>query len=94
MWKTWTSPDDTVKFILNNSEEMNCLLIRITKNNSIIGGEEDTYIVSSLKEREQIKILIGENITKLSSLNCVNVELYQKKVLPKIIEILLERKML
>ena len=90
--KPGASPDDTVKFILNNLEEMNGLWIRITKNNSVIGGEEDTDIASSLKEREQLKILIGENITRLSSLNCVNVELYQKKVLPKIIEILLESK--
>jgi vacuolar protein sorting-associated protein 35 len=90
--KPGASPDDTVKFILNNLEEMNGLWIRITKNNSIISGEEDVDIVSSLKEREQLKILIGENITRLSSLNCVNVELYQKKVLPKIIEILLESK--
>ena len=91
--KPGASPDDTVKFILNNLEEMNGLWIRITNNNSIIGVDEDsTDIVSSLKEREQLKILIGENITRLSSLNCVNVELYQKKVLPKIIEILLESK--
>ena len=91
--KPGASPDDTVKFILNNLEEMNGLWIRITNNNSIISGEEDnTDIISSLKEREQLKILIGENITRLSSLNCIDVELYQKKVLPKIIEILLESK--
>ena len=91
--KPGASPDDTVKFILNNLEEMNGLWIRITNNNSIISGEDDnTDIISSLKEREQLKILIGENITRLSSLNCVNVEIYQKKVLPKIIEILLESK--
>ena len=91
--KPGASPDDTVKFILNNLEEMNGLWIRITNNNSIIGVEDESAdIVSSLKEREQLKILIGENITRLSSLNCVTVDLYQKKVLPKIIEILLESK--
>ena len=91
--KPGASPDDTVKFILNNLEEMNGLWIRITNNNSILGIDEDnTDVISSLKEREQLKILIGENITRLSSLNCVNVEVYQKKVLPKIIEILLESK--
>ena len=89
--KPGASPDDTVKFILNNLEEMNGLWIRITNNNNIVENEE-TDIVSSLKEREQLKILIGENITRLASLNCVNVDLYQKKVLPKIIEILLESK--
>ena len=91
--KPGASPDDTVKFILNNLEEMNGLWIRITNNNAIINGEDDNVdIISSLKEREQLKILIGENITRLSSLNCVNVDVYQKKVLPKIIEILLESK--
>ena len=91
--KPGASPDDTVKFILNNLEEMNGLWIRITNNNVIINGEDDNVdIISSLKEREQLKILIGENITRLSSLNCVNVDAYQKKVLPKIIEILLESK--
>ena len=91
--KPGASPDDTVKFILNNLEEMNGLWIRITNNNSILGIEdENADIVSSLKEREQLKILIGENITRLSSLNCVSVDVYQKKVLPKIIEILLESK--
>ena len=91
--KPGASPEDTVKFILNNLEEMNGLWIRITNNNSIIGvDDENADVASSLKEREQLKILIGENITRLSSLNCINVEVYQKKVLPKIIEILLESK--
>ena len=92
--KPGASPDDTIKFILNNLEEMNGLWIRITNNNSIINGEDDDTadVASSLKEREQLKILIGENITRLSSLNSVNVDIYQKTVLPKIIEILLESK--
>ena len=88
--KPGASPDDTVKFILNNLEEMNGLWIRITNNNNIVENEDSSD--SSLKEREQLKILIGENITRLSSLNCVNVDVYQKKVLPKIIEIILESK--
>ena len=90
--KPGASPDDTVKFILNNLEEMNGLWIRITNNNNIVENEDSSDIISSLKEREQLKILIGENITRLSSLNCVNVDVYQKKVLPKIIEIILESK--
>ena len=69
--KPGASSEDTVKFLLNNLEEMNG---------------------PSLKEREQLKILIGENITRLSSLNCITVDVYQNKVLPKIIEIVLESK--
>ena len=93
--KPGASSEDTVKFILNNLEEMNGLWIRITTNNNYVNikDEEDNIdIVSSLKEREQLKILIGENITRLSSLNCITVDVYQNKVLPKIIEILLESK--
>ena len=93
--KPGASSEDTVKFILNNLEEMNGLWIRITTNNNYVNlkEEEDTVdIVSSLKEREQLKILIGENITRLSSLNCITVDVYQNKVLPKIIEIVLESK--
>ena len=74
---------------------MNGLWIRITTNNNYVNikDEEDNIdIVSSLKERDQLKILIGENITRLSSLNCITVDVYQNKVLPKIIEIVLESK--
>ena len=86
--KPGASPDDSVKFILNNLEEMNGLWIRISTNNNEDNPEE----ISSLKEREQLKILIGENITRLASLNCINSETYKQKVLPKIIEILLDGK--
>ena len=54
--KSGASSEDTVKFILNNLEEMNGLWIRITTNNNYVNlkDEEDNIeIVSSLKEREQ-----------------------------------------
>ncbi len=85
--KPGASSDDTIKFILNNLEEMNGLWIRLSGNNT-----ESTEMPSSNKEREQLKILIGENITRLSQLSCITQEIYQRNVLPKIIEILLESK--
>jgi vacuolar protein sorting-associated protein 35 len=88
--KPGASPEETIKFILNNLEEMNGLWIRITNNT--INDMDNIDIAASLKEREQLKILIGENITRLASLNAVTVEIYQKQVLPRIIEILLESK--
>ena len=88
--KPGASPEETIKFILNNLEEMNGLWIRITNNT--INDMDNIDIAASLKEREQLKILIGENITRLASLNSVTVEVYQKQVLPRIIEILLESK--
>ena len=44
------------------------------------------------REREQLKYLVEENIIRLSSLNANTPEIYRKKVLPRIIEILLDSK--
>ena len=44
------------------------------------------------REKEQLTHFVGENITRLSSLNAITLEIYRKKVLPRIIEILLDSK--
>ena len=77
--------DDTVGFILQNLEEMTRLWRRLSDNTV---GEE-----KMLRERERrdLKILIGENINRLSSLEGLSNELYKDKILPKLIEIILDR---
>ena len=65
---------------------MNRLWIRL--NN--INAPEERIIRES--EGEQLKYLVRENITRLSSLNTITPEIYRKKVLPRIIEILLDSK--
>ena len=84
--KPGASSDDTIKFILINLDEMNRLWIRLSYavDNSEINKEKRE------KERDQLKILVGENINRLSSLNAISAEIYQKNVLPKIIEIVLD----
>ena len=84
--KPGASADDSIKFILNNLDDMNRLWIRL---NNIDNPDER---ITREKEREQLKYLVGENITRLSQLNAITPEIYQKKVLPRIIEILLESK--
>ena len=84
--KPGDSPDDSIKFILNNLDDMNRLWIRL---NNIDDPEER---IIREREREQLKYLVGENITRLSSLNAITPEIYRKKVLPRIIEILLDSK--
>ena len=81
--KQGASFEDTIKFILTNLNEMNSLWIRLNT-----GASEDRNIRE--KERNELKILVGENITRLSSLNGMSIEIYQKQVLPKVIETLLE----
>ena len=77
--------DDTISFILKNLEEMTRLWRRLSDNT--IGEEK------MLRERERryLKILIGENINRLSSLEGLSNELYKDKILPKLIGIILDR---
>ena len=76
--------EDTVGFILQNLEEMTRLWIRLSANT--IGDEK----LLREKERGDLKLLIGENINRLSSLEGLSLDLYKQQILPKLVEILLE----
>ena len=78
--------DDTLQFILQNLEEMNRLWIRLSTGT--IGNER----ILREKERNELRILVGENIVRLSSMDGLSLERYQNQILPKIVEILLESK--
>ena len=78
--------DETLKFILQNLEEMNRLWIRLSTG--CTGNEK----ILREKERNELKVLVGENIIRISDLNCLTIEKYQSDVLPKIISILLDSK--
>ena len=76
--------DDTLKFIIQNMDEMNRLWIRL--GTDVLGSEK----ILRDKERNELKILVGESINRLSSLDGLTIELYEKDVLPKLIQIILE----
>ena len=78
--------EDTIKFIITNLDDMNRLWIRLSSGTT--GSEK----IEKERERNELRVLVGENITRLSSLNGMTLEIYQKQVLPKIIEFLLESK--
>ncbi len=78
--------NDTLKFIISNLEEMNRLWIRLSLG--VVGDEKKLRE----KDRNELKILVGENITRLSSLEGLNVDIYQNKVLPKLLNIIIESK--
>lgn len=42
------------------------------------------------RERIDLKVTVGENLHRLSSLDGVNVEIYKNVVLPKLIELVLK----
>ena len=78
--------DDAIGFILQNLEEMTRLWRRLSDNTM---GEEKML---RERERQDLKILIGENINRLSSLEGLTNELYKEKILPKLIEIIFEKR--
>ena len=73
---------DTISFFIKNLEEMNRSWIRMTLNAS----EDERPVLE--KERFDIKILISDTIDTISKLEGINVELYEKEILPKLIEII------
>ena len=78
--------EDSIKFIIENMEEMNRLWIRLS--GSARGAEK----AKRDKEREELKVLIGESMTKLSSLENLNMEIYEEIVLPKLLNMILNSK--
>ena len=77
--------DDAIGFILQNLEEMTRLWRRLSDNTM---GEEKML---RERERQDLKILIGENINRLTSLEGLSNDIYKDKILPKLIEIIFEK---
>ena len=78
--------DVSIKFILQNLEEMNRLWIRLSTG---VSGNEKLL---REKERNELKVLVGENIIRLSNLESLSLDKYKEDVLPKLINILLDSK--
>ena len=66
------SIEDSVSFILQNFAEMNKLWVRMQHQ----GHTKEKS--KREKERQELKILVGTNLVRLSELEGVNAELYKK----------------
>ena len=73
---------DTIYFLVKNLEEMNRAWIRMTLNANF----DERPILE--KERDDIKIIISDAIYLISKLKGMNINLFEKEVLPKILEII------
>ncbi|XP_018329314.1 vacuolar protein sorting-associated protein 35 [Agrilus planipennis] len=71
---------DSIDFVLMNFAEMNKLWVRMQHQ----GHSRERQ--HREKEREELRILVGTNLVRLSQLESVNLEKYQKIVLPGILE--------
>ena len=78
--------EDTLKFLLQNMEEMNRLWIRL------LVGVKGQAKIERQKEREELKILVGESISKLSSLESLSQDIYEQQILPKLLKIIIDSK--
>ena len=73
--------NDSIEFILQNMSEMNRLWVRL-QHLSTNKDMEQRQI-----ERNELRVTVGENIIRLSSLEGVTYDIYKQIVLPRILEI-------
>ncbi|KAL7639004.1 UNVERIFIED_CONTAM: hypothetical protein RMT77_010538 [Armadillidium vulgare] len=71
---------DSIEFILTNFAEMNKLWVRMQHQGHSREKEKRE------KERQELRILVGTNLVRLSELECIHVNRYKKIVLPGILE--------
>jgi len=73
--------NDAIEFILTNMSEMNRLWVRLQH----LSSNKDKEMRNV--ERNELRMTVGENIIRLSSLDGLTYDIYIKTVLPKILEI-------
>ncbi|XP_019553785.2 vacuolar protein sorting-associated protein 35 isoform X2 [Aedes albopictus] len=71
---------DAIDFVLTNFAEMNKLWVRIQHQG------HSSERARREKEREELKILVGTNLVRLSQLESATLEIYQRLILPGILE--------
>ncbi|KRX71357.1 Vacuolar protein sorting-associated protein 35 [Trichinella sp. T6] len=71
---------DSVEFILSNFAEMNKLWVRMQHQGQSRDREQRE------KERREIQVLVGTNLVRLAQLETIDVDMYKKYILPKILE--------
>ncbi|KAH3666567.1 hypothetical protein WICMUC_005636 [Wickerhamomyces mucosus] len=77
---------DSIQFIITNFIEMNKLWVRLQHQGP--SREKD----KRLKEREELKILVGSNLVRISQLENYDFEYYKTDILPTIIEQIIQCK--
>jgi vacuolar protein sorting-associated protein 35 len=71
---------DCIDFVLTNFAEMNKLWVRMQHQGHSSEKQRRE------KEREELKILVGTNLVRLSQLESASLDVYQKIILPSILE--------
>ena len=71
---------DSMNFVLTNFIEMNKLWVRLQHQGHSRDREKREM------ERKELRILVGTNLVRLSQLEGVDLEMYQKQILPSVLQ--------
>ena len=71
---------DSISFVLTNFIEMNKLWVRLQHQGHSRDREKREI------ERKELRILVGTNLVRLSQLDGVDFDMYEKNILPSILE--------
>ena len=71
---------DSMNFVLTNFIEMNKLWVRLQHQGHSRDREKREM------ERKELRILVGTNLVRLSQLDGVDLEMYQKTILPSVLQ--------
>jgi vacuolar protein sorting-associated protein 35 len=71
---------DSLEFVITNFSETNRLWVRMQSQ----GANKDKK--KREKERQDLRILVGTNLVRLSQLEGVDVDIYKESVLPRVLE--------
>ena len=71
---------DSISFVLTNFIEMNKLWVRLQHQGHSRDREKREL------ERRELRILVGTNLVRLSQLDGVDLDMYQRTILPSILE--------
>jgi hypothetical protein len=71
---------DSISFVLTNFMEMNKLWVRLQHQGHSRDREKREM------ERRELRILVGTNLVRLSQLDGVDLDMYQRTILPGILE--------
>ncbi|ETW87758.1 hypothetical protein HETIRDRAFT_469988 [Heterobasidion irregulare TC 32-1] len=72
--------EDSISFVLTNFIEMNKLWVRLQHQGHSRDREKREM------ERRELRILVGTNLVRLSQLDGVDLDLYQRTILPAVLE--------
>eukprot|EP00406_Dinophysis_acuminata_P033549 CAMPEP_0179372190 /NCGR_PEP_ID=MMETSP0797-20121207/86131_1 /TAXON_ID=47934 /ORGANISM="Dinophysis acuminata, Strain DAEP01" /LENGTH=831 /DNA_ID=CAMNT_0021088101 /DNA_START=70 /DNA_END=2565 /DNA_ORIENTATION=+ len=72
--------DDAFEFVFNNFCESNKLWVRMQHQGSVKDKQKRE------KERYDLRVLVGSNLVRLSQLEGMNIDYYEKSALPKLLD--------